>query len=176
MLTININLCSHLQSFGYKDYFEIKKTKLEPTKSAVAGIIACCAGIPRNDKRIKEIEKSFTMKIEKLEIPKAIGDKRKKELYIKTLMDYQIARGTEENPIWQADGKEKKTNLVIKKDYIEDTYFRVKISGEDDVIKKYAEWLYDPVWVPYIGRKCCTPSIPIFLKEENPGILEELCI
>lgn len=164
MKTITINLCGPLQSYGYKDYNNTRKTKLEPTKSAIAGIIACCGGVKRNDPEIKNIENSIEIKINKYKVPKKIGEKIRKEEHQKILIDFQIARGTEENPIWQANGKIMNKNLVIKREYLMDTYFEVFISGEDSLIEQYEKWLKDPVWPPYLGRKSCIPSIPIYIE------------
>lgn len=165
MKSITINLCGPMQSYGYKNYFEQRKTKQKPTKSAIAGLLACCGGIHRDDKIIKEIEKSIEIEVEIFETPTSVGELNEKKDYSKILSDYQIARGTKENPIWNAMGKQKKTNLVIIKEYLMDTYFKVRITDTDENIDKYTKWLEDPVWVPYLGRKCCVPSIPIFYKE-----------
>lgn len=62
MSTLTLNLCAPLQSYGYKDFFNIRQTKVEPTISAIAGLIACCAGIERDDPKILEIEKSIKIK------------------------------------------------------------------------------------------------------------------
>ena len=172
MKTIMLHLCAPLQSYGFKDYFEYRKTCLEPTKSAIAGMIACAGGIPRKDPRIKEIEQSITIKTKAYELPRFLGDLREKTTPPTIIRDYQIARGTDENPIWQEEKKKRKTPLVITKEYIADTYFRIWVTGEDKTMKKYALWLDDPKWPLYLGRKCCIPSIPIFLLEENKHVFD----
>ena len=126
MSTLTLNLCAPLQSYGYKDFFNIRQTKVEPTISA----------------------KKF--------------DDRITADYFTELSDFQILKGTEENPVYTSKQKEYKNNVIIKRDYIEDAYFKVTIESNEKNIEQYKRWLRDPVWVPYIGRKCCSPSIPIF--------------
>lgn len=162
MSTLTLNLCAPLQSYGYKDFFNIRQTKVEPTISAIAGLIACCAGIERDDPKILEIEKSIKIKeIEKYKTPKKFYDRITAD-YFTELSDFQILKGTEENPVYTSKQKEYKNNVIIKRDYIEDAYFKVTIESNEKNIEQYKRWLRDPVWVPYIGRKCCSPSIPIF--------------
>lgn len=170
---IVINLCGPLQSYGVKDYFEIRGTRPNPTKYAIAGILACCAGIPRKDERIREIENSI--KITEIKMYKNesfysewfkndfdLDNVEATVINPNIFEDYQIAKGTEENPIWDADGKQMDKNLVIKKSYISDALFRVTIEDTAAHIDEYVNWLNNPIWTPYLGRKCCIPSIPIY--------------
>lgn len=168
-----LNLCGPLQSYGMKPNGEFVSTNLEPTKSAIAGMIACAGGIPRKDPRIKEIEDSITIKSKIYELPRFLGDLREKKEPPTIITDFQLAQGTEENPIWQADGKKRETPVFKMKDYIADTYFRTWVSGDDEKIKQYALWLDDPYWTLYLGRKSCIPSMPIFIMEENLAIFND---
>lgn len=169
--SIVIHLCGPLQSYGYKDYDRTRRTCQEPTSSAIAGIIACCGGIPRKDPGIDEIEKSFKIKrIRRLQTPGKIGEEKEKDSYYEILRDYQIVRPTEENPIFYANGKRSTSNLIEEKEYIMDAYFQVEIEGDRETIAKYKKWLQDPCWTPYLGRKCCVPSMPFIIEEKTECI------
>ncbi|RHB47660.1 type I-E CRISPR-associated protein Cas5/CasD [Enterocloster aldenensis] len=169
MKTIMINLCSPLQSYGMKKVNGYVRTNLYPTKSAIAGMIACAGGIPRKDPRIKEIEESITITSKAYKLPRFLGDLREKKNLPNVIVDCQSTRATESDPTW----KQKEEPTFTFKEYIADTYFRVWISGDDEKIKQYALWLDDPEWPLYLGRKCCVPSIPIFWLEENKHIFNE---
>ena len=171
--SLTIHLCGPLQSYGYKDYNSIRQTKQEPTKSAVAGIIACCGGISRDS--VKKIEESFDIiNIRRLKTPSYLHEEKemRPDEYYGILIDYQIAKGGKdslggwENPIIRADGKFYEDSIIIKRGYLMDAYFQVKISGEEETIKKYKKWLKNPVWQPYLGRKCCVPSLPLIIEKE----------
>lgn len=169
MKTIMINLCGPLQSYGMKKINGYVRTNLQPTQTAIAGMIACAGGIQRNDPRLKEIEESITITSKAYELPRYIGDLREKKNPPDIMIDYQSTRGTESDPKWKI---QKVPDFSIK-EYIADTYFRVWISGDDEKIKQYALWLDNPEWPLYLGKKCCIPSIPIFCLEENKHIFGE---
>lgn len=57
--------------------------------------------------------------------------------------------------------------------YITDVYFRIWITGEDEIIKQYAFWLDDPEYILYCGKDSCIPSLPIFLLGENKHIFND---
>ena len=67
MKKLTIHLCGPLQSYSYGDCDRIKRTRQEPTHSAITGMIAACGGIKRKDPKLDEISNSF--KIIKKKMP-----------------------------------------------------------------------------------------------------------
>jgi len=165
MKRLTLHLCSPLQSYGYKDYEKIRRTKQNPTHSAITGIIACCGGIKRGDNELKKIAKSFKIvNIKRLKTPKYPGEEVLQTGPYEISTEFQIAKPTKENPIYRADDEIYKNNMLIYREYIQDAYFQVEIEAKDEDIDLYKNWLLDPYWPPYLGRKCCVPAIPIVLE------------
>lgn len=150
MKTIMLHLCSPMHCYGMAKINGHMQVNLEPTKSAIATIIARAGGFQRNGARIKEIEDSITIEIKSYELPRFLGDLREKKNPPSITTDCQ--------------------NFDEPISYIMDVYFRVWITGGDETIKQYALWLDDPEYILYCGEDSCIPSYPIFLMKENKHI------
>ncbi|MCS6883734.1 MAG: hypothetical protein NZU74_20640, partial [Chloroflexaceae bacterium] len=51
---------------------------------------------------------------------------------------------------------------VSERFYLADASFRVALQGPDRLIDKLAYAVQHPVWPPFLGRKACVPSAPIY--------------
>jgi CRISPR system Cascade subunit CasD len=69
----------------------------------------------------------------------------------------------------RADGSidSKDPTIISRRSYLQDASFAVFLSGPDNVLSACAEALQHPVWPPYLGRKSCVPSRPIFAGESD---------
>jgi CRISPR system Cascade subunit CasD len=77
----------------------------------------------------------------------------------KVVQDYQVAGAG--NGIVQASGKLSVHNKEVVKEYLADASFLAVWRGAESVIQQIAEALNRPVYMPFLGRKCCTPSCPL---------------
>ena len=60
--SVRIVCAAMLQSWRQVGFnSSIRQTELEPTKSGIAGLLACAFGYPKGDMRIKELENQFEL-------------------------------------------------------------------------------------------------------------------
>ena len=131
-------------------------TELTPTKSGIAGMIACALGYPRGDTRIEKLKNSFELYMDKHNSgPMQPGNTSVPD----TLMDYQtifaenmeVADGS--SPLHSAS--------IIMKEYIVGYRFVLYLKANDEQLKKIEAALNNPVWDYYLGSKCCVPAEPV---------------
>jgi hypothetical protein len=56
--------------------------------------------------------------------------------------------------------------LLSRRQYLFDASFLVGLQGSSDTVARYAAHLQAPFWPIFLGRKCCTPAEPVFLKTD----------
>ena len=141
-----------MQSWGENAKWDaMRDTATMPTKSGIIGLLACCFGMRRGDPEIMEL--SHALKVS------ARAD-RSGEIRI----DYHTVQGM---PILHtADNgtRPQGQGIVSRRAYLEDASFLVVLSGDSDTLEKCAQALQNPVWSPYLGRKSCVPTLPVFLQ------------
>jgi CRISPR system Cascade subunit CasD len=68
--------------------------------------------------------------------------------------------------------------LLSRRQYLYDASFLVALQGSIDTVARYAAHLQAPAWPPFLGRKCCVPAEPVFLKTDAcdtlPDALESI--
>jgi CRISPR system Cascade subunit CasD len=65
-----------------------------------------------------------------------------------------------------ADGRGKKENTIVSyRQYLQDASFLAAVHAEDSILDECIYALKHPVWTPYLGRKSCVPTKPIFAGE-----------
>lgn len=159
---LTIHLCGPMQCYGRPKTGNTIRTCLKPTKSAITGILGCCAGIPRKDPRLKEISGSFAIvDIQAFHTPSFHSPLRPKKK-VETLTDFQSVRDPDDT-----DSKP----IFVYVEYIIDTYFQVTIAASPETIKQFKKWLDRPQYPACLGRKCCIPSMPFHIE---PEVIAEL--
>lgn len=139
-----LRLEAPMMAFGSGASWDFKDTLSFPTKSAIVGLLSAALGFPKGDRRILELSR-------KIKVSVRIDRRGKKD------EDYQIISGD----IYTADGKILSGNKTSIRKYIFDASYLIAISGEEDVLISCKKALDDPVWIPFLGRKCCIQSIPL---------------
>jgi CRISPR-associated protein Cas5/CasD subtype I-E len=137
-------------SFGEGDYWDIRSTGIFPTKSAIVGILAACFGWSRNDtEQIKELSESLSVSMRQ--------DNR-----FSLLRDYHTILNT-----LKADGKPNENAVQSYRSYLMEAEFSVLVSSKSDKLhSKIKSALENPEWPVFLGRKSCSPSLPIYWGEE----------
>ncbi len=143
-----------LQSWGFEDRFNRRKTGLLPTKSGILGLCCAALGVGRGS----ESERHWLPLLNDLEclviaIPRGTIEK---PLDVRRMEDYHTVQKTR-----TADGKIKETHITHRT-YLNDAGFGVILSGDRNTLEGLASALQDPVWGIWLGRKACIPSSPIF--------------
>lgn len=141
-----------LQAFGCRSISDVRDTHHIPTKSAVVGILAACMGI-HDDAGVIGISRAIATMDVRIDRPGMM------------MVDYQTVRnsvmaGRKTGP------KLRDAGIVSFRHYLADASFRVAISSWR--YKEFNDALQDPVCVPYLGRACCTPTAPLYMKEIDP--------
>lgn len=150
MKLLLIRLEGALQSWGEWAKWDERDSGLMPTKSGVIGLIACCAGLKRGDPFIAELHRKLVFAVR--------GDRPG------TIMtDFHTVHS---NTMRTADGTIQDRTIVSHRQYLMDSAFLAAIgvrNQEDEpLLDRCGEALKHPVWVPFLGRKSCVPSAPLF--------------
>ena len=156
MSTLLLRLTGPLQSWGYRSRFSDRDTGLEPTKSGVIGLLCCALGQPRSENPKELAALKMHVRVD-----------RQGTL----LKDFHSAgggvfRGSREYVAPKssgAPGDPKKGVVVTERHYLQDASFLVALEGDQNLLKKLAEKLADPVWPLALGRRSCPPSEPVLV-------------
>ncbi len=140
-----IPLAGPLQSWSLSGPFRERVTQRIPTKSGLVGLVAACAGRPRG---------ALNQHLERLRFHVRIDREGQR------LQDFQTAQG-----ILRANGKTDDGTALILRDYLEDAAFLACLEGDSTVLSEIHSSLLAPVFVPYLGRRSCLPSLPLWHPE-----------
>lgn len=149
MKIIKIPFSAPLQSWGEDARWDTRSTALRPTKSGIIGYLGCCFGYPRGDERLNRLNNDLCVAI-RTDRPGRI------------LTDFQTVQGTG-GVIMNADNKPRTGGgtIITPKQYLQDAWFTVFLSGEDQLLENCFSALLHPEWAPYLGRKSCVPAVPV---------------
>lgn len=138
-----------LQSWGERAKWDDRDSATMPTKSGVIGIITSCMGLPRGDEKIVQISEALNMSV-------------RMERAGRILTDFHTVQGMPK--LINAEGKPRSggNTVISRRQYLQDAAFLIFLFGEEKILDTCTKALSDPVWPPFLGRKCCVPSYPIF--------------
>ena len=159
MRLFKLTLAGPLQSWGDHARWDNRDTASAPTKSAIIGMIGSCMGIPRGDPKLRMLSDKLHMAVR----IDAAGH---------VITDYHTVQGTG-GIMLNAKGKPRGggSTIITPRQYLQDARFAVYIWGDDGLLNEAYNAFLHPKWAPYLGRKSCTPSIPIV-----PQWIEAPCI
>lgn len=147
-----------LQSWGFEDRFNRRKTGLLPTKSGLLGL--CCAALGADHGSAEEKEwlgRLNDLRCLVIAVPRSYPNREDaRPLTMRRMEDYHTVKETR-----SADGKVKDTAVLTHRTYLNDAAFAVVLSGNSETIRALGNALADPVWGVWLGRKACIPSAPI---------------
>lgn len=151
MNTVLIRLEGPLQSWGTRSRWGERDTALEPTKSGVVGLLACCLGWGwSREAEIHQLSQSLRFGV-RVDRPGRV------------LTDFQTVVGG----VRSAEGKIKITastrtpeTVASHRAYLSDASFLAALQGDAEVIERLDLALQDPVWPPFLGRRSCPPAVP----------------
>jgi CRISPR system Cascade subunit CasD len=153
--TVFLRLEGPLQAWGDPSKFVIRRTMEAPTKSGVIGLVCCAMGFTRLDarKHLPELnELLMAVRIDRAGTP---------------WWDYHtVGAGygilTAQNEVKKTASIGEFETLITRREYLCDASFVAALQGDSSVVKKVIDALQKPKWPPYLGRKSCPPSLPIF--------------
>ena len=152
-------LSAPLQSWGEDSRWDNRNTAAMPTKSGVIGLLGCCFGYPRGDKRLNRLDQSLSMAV-RANSPGEI------------MTDFHTVHGTGD-VLLTASGQTRKdshggnnSTIISKRQYLQNAHFSVFLwasgkDGSDTMLEECFHAMRHPRWAVYLGRKSCSPSRPI---------------
>ncbi len=133
MPTLLMKLAGPLQSWGDSSRFNQRKTRTEPTKSGVLGLLAAACGRRRSDPIEDLLELRFGVRTDQPG---------------KLLRDFQT----------EIDWRTGKSKPLTYRYYLEDAVFVAGVEGPEQLIDGLYEALLRPTFPLYLGRRSCPPS------------------
>ena len=154
--TLLLRLAGPMQAWGTGSRFQLRRTDRHPSRSGVLGLLLCARGVERGDsKRYLNELAPLAMGV-RIDNPGIVGQ------------DYHTVgarvgiRQAKDGRIKYTDKTHKPETLLSRRQYLYGASFLVALQGAPELIAVYEAVLQAPVWPPYLGRKCCIPSHPIF--------------
>ncbi|NQT88775.1 type I-E CRISPR-associated protein Cas5/CasD [bacterium] len=154
--TLLLRLAGPMQSWGTSSKFQLRRTDMVPSKSGVLGLLLCAQGVRREQTHMHLPELNELAMGVRIDQPGTIDQ------------DYHTA-GAKYGIRKPEDGKVKITGStklpevqLSRRQYLFGASFLVALQGSPDTIATCAAAMQSPVWPPYLGRKCCVPSEPIY--------------
>jgi CRISPR system Cascade subunit CasD len=159
--SVLLRLEGPLQSWATQSKFEVRDTDLEPSKSAILGLVGSAFGMERDD----DVQ---------LAILRKLSAAMRVDRQGSVLRDYHTAgggrfRGATEHGkrkyfVYDDDEGRVGSNCIpSQRYYLQDAAFTVALSGDDDLVERVASALRSPRWPLYLGRRACVPSCPVLL-------------
>lgn len=175
MTVLLMRLAAPMQSWGTRSRFSVRDTEREPSKSGVIGIIAAAIGMKRSGK--SEVEKYKNISLSDLANLK-MGVRVNREGYL--LRDFHTVGGgkvpgLQEYGVIKA-GSNSVDTVVSTRYYLSDADFLVGLEGNKELLEIIHSALVAPIFPLFLGRKSFTPSIPIYISQnenENKSGLSE---
>lgn len=149
MRTVLLRLEGPLQSWGTRSRFGRRDTENEPSKSGVCGLVGAALGMARDDLATlaRLAASSFGVRVDREG---------------KLLSDYHtVGDGTFRGAPYYVHGGGEYA-VQTHRDYLQDASFLGALGFEDEVFAaEVASALASPHWAPVLGRRSCSPSLPI---------------
>ena len=146
MATLLLKLSGPLQSWGSDSRFTERKTRPEPTKSGVLGLLASALGRRRTEDISDLAALRYGVRIDQTG---------------KLERDYQTAHTRKYNQktgLWEF----KETMPLSNRYYLADAIFVAALEGDAALLQQCAEALDAPSFPLYLGRRSCPPGERVF--------------
>jgi CRISPR system Cascade subunit CasD len=138
MTTLLMTLAAPLQAWGDSSRFVERRTRQEPTKSGVVGLLAAALGRRRTDPIEDLVGLRFGVRTDQPGV---------------LTRDFQTA----------IDWRTNSPMPLSHRYYLTDAVFVAAIEGDDAVIGILVEGLRKPTFPLYLGRRSCPPAGPLDL-------------
>ena len=156
MKTLLLRLSAPMQAWGDESSFEYRRTRREPTKSGVIGMIASAMGRARTE----DISDLYAFRF---------GVRADREGKDSSRYDFQISRVAKKKNgkyIPLKDGEyetEEKSTVLTYRYYLNDAAFLVGLEGKDEMVMQAEKALRAPAWPLFLGRRSCPPAGQVVL-------------
>ncbi len=147
-----LNLQGPMMSYADTGFGQLREQGTAPSRSAVIGIIAAGMGIERGDRALLDLHQGLRIHTA-CALPGAV------------LTDYHTVlttgyQGYDETQLRREGAKGNPT--LTWRSYHLDAHFTALVESNDEaLIAKCHAALLDPVFIGYLGRRSCVPTIPL---------------
>lgn len=148
MSTLLLRLAGPLQSWGSDSRFTERRTRMEPTRSGVVGLLAAASGIERDGDLSAFNKLRFGVRVDQQ------GS---------VLSDFQTA----------IDSRGDALPLSYRQ-YLQDAVFLVGLEGEDEFLRELVTAIRSPRFPLSLGRRSCIPSQPLVVDIVDDGLMDAL--
>lgn len=149
MSTLLLTLAAPLQAWGDSSRFVERRTRQEPTKSGVLGLLAAALGRRRTDPIEDLVGLRFGVRTDQ---PGTLT------------RDFQTA----------IDWRTGRSMPLSHRYYLADAVFLAAVEGEDCLIDGLVAGLGNPAFPLYLGRRSCPPAGPLTLVTVETPLAEAL--
>lgn len=160
---LTFQLHGMLAAFGLVAVGEVRLTAGYPTRSAVMGLLASCLGIRRGEEdRLRALSDGYALAV-RVDAPGTplldyhtiqTPPEKSKRVYHTRADELGGLLGVDEEPY----------TILSRRGYLCGAHFTAGVWPTEDTppypLEVLAEALRRPVFTPYLGRKCCPPSLP----------------
>lgn len=148
---VALKLAGVMQAWGSHTFEDFRPIELIPTRSGILGLLAACLGLDRKDTAgLKALSSSVCITVrgnQRVIEPQRITD-------FHTVMDAR-----------KVDGKSNKFPVVSRREYLCDVEYTVLLEVLPDsrwTPDQLQNALENPVYTPFLGRRSCPPTRPLF--------------
>lgn len=147
-----------MQAWGDHTYEDYRPVVNFPTRSGLLGLLAACLGIDRVDiEQLKRLDSSieFTVRVDNQRHAKTHA------LRIHKINDFHTILAAR-----KVNGKSNDNPVVSRREYLCDAVFTVVIGAHPHSsisLESLKEAVSKPVFTPFLGRRSCPLSRPLFL-------------
>ena len=168
MPTLLLRLAAPLQSWGDESKYDIRQTRMEPSKSGVIGLLSAALGLRRDSEEIIDLSNALRMGV-RVEMPGRV------------IRDFHTAR----KPKYKSNGDIRHDTdrsvimenapYVTNRYYLSDACFLVGLESEDEeLMERLSKAVTAPCFPLYLGRRSCPPVLPLNLGVRRCGLEEAL--
>ena len=159
-----LKLKGAMQSWGGHTYEDYRPSLDFPTRSGLVGLLGACLGIRHQElesHKLLDASLRFAVRADERDIP------------IRKLVDFHTVKNAP-----RTDGSVLDYAVITRREYLLDAEFTVAIESTNKAQPSYSldkikQAVRKPVFVPYLGRKSCPISRPLFEMEVQANNLIE---
>jgi len=137
-----------MQAWGGHTYEDLRHSELIPTRSGLLGLLGACLGVQRKDVQgLETLSFSLSIAVRMDSSPKRMTD-------FHTVLDAR-----------KVDGSVNKNPVVSRREYLCDAVFTVLLwerNHAEVTLDRIKQALCRPVFTPFLGRRSCPISVPLF--------------
>ncbi len=159
-----LKLSGTLQAWGKHTYEDYRPTHLFPTRSGLLGLLAACLGLNREDLVSQNaLNKSVSLAVR--------ADDNDRDIPISIITDFHTIQG-----VPKASGAINAYAVITKREYLCDAQFTVALEFRAEAsynLAAVAEAVKNPFYTPFLGRRSCPCSRPLFDQVVQANSLNE---